>query len=152
MKYSILAAVILALPLCAQLPKPGGTSTGGGGGVAAQQHGITIPVNGTPIITGTSNVGLPANLNFACTITTAQIVGNASGSITVDIWKKAAAIPSSADKISASAPVTLSSAQVNQSSSLTGWTTAIASGDILWASVATVDGALAGVTVQLWCQ
>ena len=119
---------------------------------AGALHSITIPISGSPIVTGTGSVGLPANLNFSCTINKAQVIGNVSGSITVDVWKAAAAIPNSGNKISASAPVTLSSAQINQNSSLTGWSTTVTSGDVVWASVASVDGTLASATVQLWCQ
>ncbi len=120
--------------------------------VGAVLHSVTIPVSGTPIVTGTDSVGLPATANFACTINKAQISANASGSITVHIWKVAGAIPSSGNKISASAPVTLSSAQLNQNSALTGWTTAVTAGDVFWATVASVDGSLTAATVQLWCQ
>lgn len=124
----------------------------GVGASSAQQHSITIPIAGGPIVTGTSGVGLPATANFSCAINKAQASADASGSITVDIWKAAASIPSSGDKISASAPVTLSSSQLNQNSSISGWTTAVAIGDVFWASVASVDGSLTAATVQLWCE
>jgi len=116
-------------------------------------HTIVIPVAGSPITTGTGSVGTPnAGVNFACTITSVKTVGNATGSITVDVWKANGAVPSSANKISATAPATLSSAQMNQSGSLSGWSLAVAVNDVLWASVATVDGVLTNVTVQIGCQ
>jgi hypothetical protein len=51
----------------------------------------------------------------------------------VDIWKDTYANfpPLDADSITASAPPTLSSAQKAQDSTLTGWTTSVAAGDIL---------------------
>lgn len=120
---------------------------------SAQLHTITIPIAGAPIATGTGNVGTPsAPTTFSCTINSAKIVGGTSGSITVDIWKANGSVPSSGNKISASAPVTLSSAQVNTSSSLSGWTTSVSSNDIFWASVATADGVMTSATVQLGCQ
>ncbi len=124
-------------------------------GGAAVTHTVTIPIAGAPIVTGTSSVGIPnPPTTFACTINKAQISANASGSITVDIWKKSLAIPSASDKISASAPVTLASAQLNNASSLTGWGVGltISIGDVFWASVATVDGSLTNVSVVLTCQ
>lgn len=119
------------------------------GGIA---HVITIAVAGSPIATGQGNVAAPSIANFACTINKASILSPISGSITVEIWKANLAIPTSGNKISASAPVTLSSAQINNSSSLSGWTTSVASGDVFWANVATADGILTQATVELGCQ
>ncbi len=133
-----------------------GTSASAGlgadGGGSPQLHAITIPIAGTPIVTGTSGVGTPATANFSCTINKAQAIADASGSITVDVWKAAGAIPGSGNKISSTHPVTLSSAQLNQNSALTSWTTSVSAGDVFWANVATVDGSLTSATVQLWCQ
>lgn len=121
---------------------------------AIPAHTITIPISGAPIGTGTGSVGLPsAPVNFSCTaINSAKIVANASGSMTVDIWKTNAAIPTSSNKISATSPVTLSSAQLNDNSPLTGWTLPVSTNDVFWASVATADGVLTGATVTLGCQ
>ncbi len=121
--------------------------------LTAITHTITIPIAGSPIATGTSSVGIPGTANFSCTISKAQIAANASGSITVDIWKAAGAIPGSGDKISASAPAALSSAQLNQvGPTLTTWTKTVTVGDVFWASVATADGSLTSVSVTLTCQ
>lgn len=87
---------------------------GGGSAIAAGEHGhLQIP--------------------FACTITKATILADQSGSIVVDIWKDTYANfpPTNADSITASAPPTLSTAQKNEDATLTGWTTAVAAGDIL---------------------
>jgi hypothetical protein len=115
-------------------------------------HTITIPVAGSPIATGTTNVGAPAIAAFSCTINSASIVSPVSGSISVAIWKANAAIPNSGNVISASAPVSLSSATVNSSASLSGWTTSVTSGDVFWASVSSADGVLTSATVQIRCQ
>jgi len=70
---------------------------------------------------------------FACTIQQVTMLADQSGSIVVDIWKDTYANfpPTDADSITASAPPTISSAQKSQDSTLSGWTTSIASGDIL---------------------
>lgn len=82
--------------------------------------------------------------SFTGTINRLDIIGNAAAlaacSITVDIWKRNAAIPTASQKISASAPATLSSATVSQSGSLSGWTTSVAANDIWGATVASVTG------------
>lgn len=70
---------------------------------------------------------------FDCSIVSATLLADQSGSIVVEVWKKAYASfpPGSGDKISASAPATLSSAQKSQDTTLTGWTTSLSAGDVL---------------------
>lgn len=74
---------------------------------------------------------------YACTITQATLLADQSGSIVMDIFKCTYANfdptthPASGDKITASAPPTISSAKKSQDSTLTGWTKALAAGDIL---------------------
>lgn len=70
---------------------------------------------------------------FSGTIVGVWVLGDQSGSIVVDVWKDAFANfpPTDADSITASAPPTLSSAQSSSDETLTGWTTAITSGDVL---------------------
>jgi len=70
---------------------------------------------------------------FDCTITQVSAFGDASGTVTVDIWKDTYANfpPVNADSITASAPVALSTAQKYQDSTLTGWTVDISAGDVL---------------------
>ena len=70
---------------------------------------------------------------FACVIDRWTLLADQSGSIVVDIWKDtyANAPPVVGDVITASAKPTISGAAKAQSSTLTGWTTAIAAGDIL---------------------
>ena len=70
---------------------------------------------------------------FDCIITAVRIVGDASGSIVVDIWKDVYANfpPTVADTITASAKPTLSTAQKAEDTTLTGWTKTIAAGSWL---------------------
>lgn len=118
--------------------------------IPAQQHVITFMLDGggSPIATGA--VGVFPTAAFACTINRIDVSADVSGSITVDIWKAAGAIPTAGNKISASAPATLSAAQLSQNGSLTGWTTAVSSGDVFGATVATAS-TVTKVTVQIWC-
>ena len=71
--------------------------------------------------------------DFACTINQWTLLADQSGSIVVDIWKDTYANypPVVGDSITASAKPTISSATKGQSSTLTGWTTSIAAGDIV---------------------
>lgn len=72
-------------------------------------------------------------LDFAATINQVTLLADQSGSIVVDIWKDTYANypPTVADTITASAKPTLSSATKSKDSTLTGWTTSVASGDTL---------------------
>jgi hypothetical protein len=94
---------------------------------------------------------------FACTITGVTLLSTdaaaTAGSIVVDIWKDSFANypPTVADTITASAKPTLSSANKSENTTLTGWTTAIAAGDVLGFSVdsvATVTRCALTLTVQ----
>lgn len=89
-----------------------------------------IDGGGSTITTGVKGY---VRVPFACTITKATALADASGSIVVDIWKDTYANfpPVDADSITASAPVTISSAQKSQDTTLTGWTTSLAAGDVL---------------------
>ncbi len=85
-------------------------------------------------------------LDFAGTFVQWSLLANASGSVSIDLWKTTysnfdagATHPVAADKISASAPMTFSSATKGQSSTLTGWTTTFNAGDVLAFNVASVS-------------
>lgn len=89
-----------------------------------------IDGGGSAITTGVKGY---IEVPFACTITQATALADQSGSIVVDIWKDTYANypPVDADSITASAPVTISSATKAQDATLTGWTTSVSAGDIL---------------------
>lgn len=90
---------------------------------------------------------------FACTIQTVTLLADVSGSIVIDIWKDTYANypPTVADTITASAKPTITSAVKSQSSTLTGWTTSIAIGDILGFNVDSVTS-IKRVTLSLKVQ
>jgi hypothetical protein len=92
--------------------------------------GITIDGGGSAITTGIKGY---IEVPYSGTITSWTILADQSGSAVVDLWKTsyASAPATSADTITASARPTLSSAVKGQSSTLTGWTTAVAAGDII---------------------
>jgi len=87
---------------------------------------------------------------FDCIITRGTLLADQSGSIVVDIWKDTYANfpPTDADSITASAPLTISSAAKSQDSALSGWTVEISAGDILRFNVDSI-ATLTRVTVSL---
>ncbi len=93
----------------------------------------------------TINGAIPAG-----TIASWDISGSPSGSISVDVWKRAGAIPTSGQKISASAPLALSSSQLAQNGSIAGWTTSVAIGDVFGFSVASAS-TVTKVVGQVFC-
>lgn len=95
-----------------------------------QRSNIVIGGGSTAITTGIKgDVVVP----YKCVLTGVTALADQTGSIVVDIWKDTYANypPTDADSITASAPVTISSATKSQDTTLTGWTTALAQGDIL---------------------
>lgn len=95
-------------------------------------HTITFVIDGggAAITTGVKG---DLHIPFACTIEQWTLLADQSGSAVVDIWKStyASAPPVVGGVITASAKPTLSAAAKNQSSTLTGWTTAVSAGDVL---------------------
>lgn len=92
--------------------------------------GIIIDGGGSPLTTGQKGF---IEVPFSCTINRSTLLADQTGSVVVDVWRVpySSFPPSSANKITASAPPTISSAQTAQDSTLTGWTTSLSAGDIL---------------------
>ena len=109
-----------------------GLVTAASAGVSA--IGFVIDGGGAVLTTGLKGY---LEIPFACTITRATMLADQSGSVVVDIFKTTYASfdvtthPVSGDKITASAPPTITTAVKSQDSTLTGWTTTISAGDIL---------------------
>jgi hypothetical protein len=78
---------------------------------------------------------------YDCTIQSAELVADQSGSIVIDIWRDSYANfpPTVGDSIVASAKPTLSSAQKSQNTTLTGWTTTLTEGQYLVFNVDSVS-------------
>lgn len=91
---------------------------------------FVIDGGGAEIATGVQG---DLEIPFACTILAATLLADQTGSIVVNVWKDVYANfpPTVADKITASAPPTISTATNSQDTTLTGWTKTIAAGDIL---------------------
>lgn len=96
---------------------------------------VVLDGGGSAIPTG---VQFDVVVPFNCTITAGELLADQSGSIVVDIFKTTyanydagATHPVSGDKITASAPLTISSATKSTDATLTGWTKTLVTGNIL---------------------
>jgi hypothetical protein len=116
--------------------------------------GLIIDGGGSAITTGVKGF---LRVPFAGTITGVTLLSTdasaTAGSIVIDVWKDTYANypPTVADTITASAKPTLSSANKSENTTLTGWTTSIAAGDVLGFNVdsaATVTRVACILTVQ----
>lgn len=108
---------------------------------------FVIDGGGATITTGVKgDLEIPYN----CTVTRWTLLGDQSGSIVVDLWVDTYANypPTVADTITGSALPTISTATKGQSSTLTGWTTALTSGSTLRFNVNSVTS-LTRVTLSL---
>lgn len=135
----------------------GGATLSFSSGTATLTHSGTAAVGymivgeaGTAVI-GTGIAGW-VEVPFPCTIVAARGLADATGSAVVDIWKDTYANypPTDADSITAAAPVTLAGTANSQDTTLTGWTTSVAAGDILYFNVdsaSTIKKLLVSLTV-----
>jgi hypothetical protein len=115
---------------------------------------------GVTIVTGSSpTTGLKGTMQvpYAGTIIGWTILADVSVSASVDIWKVASsappsvpAIPTSGNKISASAPVSLSTAQAAAvaAAGVSTWTTAVAAWDVFGFNLTSVSS-VARLTIEL---
>lgn len=83
-----------------------------------------------------------AHVESSGTINRATLLVAPSGNFTAEIlrttytaWDAGATHPVTGDKISASAPVTVTGGTKSQDATLTGWTTTVAAGDVICANV-----------------
>lgn len=108
--------------------------------------GYTIDGGGAVITTGVAGPGLVVPCN--CTINSVTLIADVSGSAVIDILKSTYAGFPPVSSICASAKPTLSSAQKSQDTTLTGWTTSVSAGDILYFNVNSCS-TITAVTVAL---
>ena len=94
--------------------------------------GMTIAFDGGGSVL-TTGVKHYIPMPYAMTVTGWDIVADVSGSVVIDVWKDTYANfpPVVGDTIAGSEKPTLSSAQKNQDLTLSTWTTAISTGDVL---------------------
>ncbi len=96
------------------------------------QNAVEFVIDGGGVVISTGEKG-HIRLPFAGVIISAGLIADQSGDIVIDIWKDTLANfpPTDADSITASAPLTLSSADDVLDESLTGWTKEFLAGDVL---------------------
>ena len=104
-----------------------------------------IDGGGSTITTGAKGA---VEVPFACTIISARLFADQTGSIVIDVKKAAYSGVPTFSSIAASAKPTLSSAQKAQDSTLVGWTTSVAAGDWILFNVDSVS-TITRVTVSL---
>jgi hypothetical protein len=116
---------------------------------------FVIDGGGSTITTGMKGY---LQVNQALTILANTLLADQSGSAVVNVWKTTyasfdagATHPVAADKITASAPPTITSATKSTDTTLTGWTTSISAGDILAFNVDSVTSCQR-VTLCLKCK
>lgn len=98
------------------------------GPAATTAVGITVNGFGVALLPGFKGYTV---VPFTGTIVGWDLVADQSGSCVFDVWKRAGAIPTVAHTITASAKPTLSSQQLVESTTLTGWTTSVTAGDVI---------------------
>jgi hypothetical protein len=64
-----------------------------------------------------------------------KLVTDQSTTMTLDVWKANNSIPTVANSITGSAPISLSAAQLGNSTTLTGWTTSVSNNDVFIVNV-----------------
>lgn len=109
-----------------------------------------IDGGGAAITTGIKgDIEVPA----ACVIERATLLADQAGSIVIDIWRDIYANfpPLDADSITGTTPPTLATAASSQDTTLTGWATTLAAGDILRFNVDSA-ATLTRVTLSLRCR
>lgn|GEM_PF-3855349 len=116
--------------------------------VAEKQTDSAIPLvvdgGGVAITTGTK---FAFSVPFACTIVGYDLFGDQTGSIVIDLKKATYSSYPTTATITASAKPTLSSARKATSTTLTGWTTAVAAGDVIEVVVDSVTALLIATLV-----
>lgn len=108
---------------------------------------IAIIVDGAGAVLTTGSKGF-RQIGFACTIVGWTLLGDQSGSIAIDIKKSTYASFPTTSSIVASAAPSITTAQKNTSTTLTGWTTSISAGDVVEISVTSVTS-LTRCVIQL---
>lgn len=134
-----------------QIPIPG--PPGAAGAAASAQVykvGITIDGGGSAITTGVKGY---TSIPVAGNIVRARMLADISGSAVIDVWKDTFANypPVNADSITAAAPPTLAAAIASDDTTLTGWTIAVAAGDVLGFNVDSA-ATITRLTLELWIQ
>lgn len=123
------AGDIEEIPVTSGLEFTGGPGLRTTAAVRTRQIGITIDGGGAAITTGVKGY---KSFPVAGVITGVRMLADQVGSAVVDIWKDTYANypPTVADTITAAAKPTIAAANKSEDTTLTGWTTAVAAGDV----------------------
>lgn len=109
--------------------------------------GYIIDGGGVAITTGLKGFLV---FTYTATITSWAIISDASGSISVDVWKANGSIPVIGNSITGGNPPLLSSAQYSGLVTPTGWSTvSIIPGDVMGFNVSSTGGVIQRVTIAL---
>ena len=127
-------------PAWATISLDGGGDTGSAGATFGDGESTSSVVDGL-----IGYVSVP----YGGTIDRAQIVADVSSTLDVEIWKANGAVPTVADLISASAPIALAASTYAADTTLTGWTTTVAAGDVLAFKLNKTSGNPTQVTVSI---
>lgn len=125
-----------------------GEIAGLAGGPSTGSFGVTVDGGGTVLTTGSKGTVI---VPFACTITGWSIVADQAGSVTFDVDKAAdGASTNPSVSIVASAAPALSTDQIERSTTLTGWTTAVAANDVIEFEVTGSPATITRATLQIY--
>lgn len=110
---------------------------------------ITFIIDGGGAVISTGVAG-DLEIPFACTINQAVLLADQTGSVVVDVWKRAYASypPTVSQSITSATPPTISASNKSLDSTLSGWTTSISAGDTLRFNVNSVSS-ITRVTLSL---
>lgn len=132
------------------IPGPPGPSGSSGSITTAQktrQIGITVDGGGTALTTGLKGF---KSFPVAGTITAVRLLADQAGSIVIDIWKDTFANypPTVADTITAAAKPTISATDKAEDTTLSGWTTSVAAGDVFGFNIDSI-ATITRITLEL---
>jgi len=106
----------------------------------------------TEIFSSSSGVLGDLRIPFGGTIAAYSIVADTSGNATVEIWKDAFANfpPTSADKITGTAPIALVAQSANAVTPISDWTSVtVTAGDVLRFNLVSIGGGIGRITITL---
>jgi hypothetical protein len=127
-----LTAASASLPKLSNLSTNGWVKTSGGDGTLS----VVDNLGAVGAAYDGAGVALLANTKvyvvcpYAGTISGWDMIADQVGSVVIDVWKNNNAVPTIAHTITDGAKPTLSTDQIEESTTLTGWTTAVVAGDV----------------------
>lgn len=140
-KAAVVTAAALAAATGAAAAAASAASAATSASVSTVNRTLQVSITGNGVITPGVVPGADVEVPYNCQIVGVRLLSTISGSIVIDVWKDSYANfpPTIADKITASAPPTLSAAAKSQDLTLTGWSKNLAEGDILRFNVNSVS-------------